>query len=89
MGGFDGYPQLPSPGVFDLAEHFQHDAKFVSLSAKSPEQIAVVERTWRMPLSRLHQWLVKQVDRSLSRWVGWSQGPLAAALVFGQREQVE
>ncbi len=89
MGSFRRISPATNPGAFDLAEHFQHDAKFVSLSAKSPEQIAVVERTWRMPLSRLRAWLVKQVDRSLSRWVGWSQGPLAAALVFGQREQVE
>lgn len=89
MGSFRRISPATNPGAFDLAKHFLHDGQFISLSTKSPEQITVIESSWRMPLSRLRAWLVKQVDRSLNRWVGWSQSPLAAALVFGQREQVE
>lgn len=89
MGSFRRISPATNPGAFDFADHFQHDAQFVSLMAKSREQIVLLESTWRMPLNRLRAWLVKQVDRSLTRWVRWSHHSLAAALVFGQREQVD
>ncbi len=78
-----------NPGAFDFAKHFQLESKFTSLGAKSRAQISVIERTGKRPLQRLRAMLIRRVDDLLHRWVAFAQAPLAAALVFGQREQVQ
>ena len=89
MGSFRQIAVPSNPGGFDFAEHFRREGKFVSLTAKSRAQITRLESTSHYPLLRCRAWLVKQVDQSLRRWVGPAHSPLAAALVFGQREQVD
>ncbi len=89
MGSFRRIAPPSNPGGFDFAKHFQQDAQFVSLTAKSRGQIKLLQSTWRLPLQRVRAKLVFQVDRGLVRWVGTTYSPLAAALVFGQREQVD
>lgn len=89
MGSFRRISSPTNPGGFDFAEHFRREGKFVSLSAESRNQVTRLATTGRLPLLRCRAWLVKHVDRSLHRWISPAQSPLAAALVFGQREQVD
>ncbi len=89
MGDYRRIMPPTNPGAFDFANHFQREGKFVSLTAKNRQQIVRLENTGRLPLKRLRAVLVAAVDRSLQRWVVPAQTPLAAALVFGQREQVD
>lgn len=89
MGSYRRISAPTNPGGFDFAEHFRRDGKFVSLTAKSRKQVTRLASTSRLPLLRCRAWLVKHVDRSLHRWLSPAQSPLAAALVFGQREQVD
>ena len=89
MGSFRKIASPTNPGSFNFAKHFQGEGKFVSLTAKSRAQITRLGSSGQMPLLRWRAWLVKQVDQSLQRWVGSTYSPLAAALVFGQREQVD
>lgn len=89
MGSFRRISAPSNPGGFDFAEHFRREGKFVSLTAKSRAQLTRLETTSHYRLLRWRAWLVKQVDQSLRRWVGSAHSPLAAALVFGQREQVD
>ncbi len=89
MGDFRSIMPPTNPGAFDFATHFQREGKFVSLTAKGRQQIERLEATGSLPLIRLRAKLVAAVDQSLQRWVSPAQAPLAAALVFGQREQVD
>ncbi|MCA9133286.1 MAG: ComEC/Rec2 family competence protein [Planctomycetales bacterium] len=78
-----------NPGAFDFAAHFRRDAQFTALSAESRGQLKRLAVSGHYALPRLRAWWVQAVDQSLHRWVPWGQAPLAAALVFGQREQVD
>lgn len=78
-----------NPGAFDFAEHLRQLGQFVSLRAEDRQQLKLLKRTWHLPVERCRGWLVQQVDENLSRWVTRGCKPLAAALVFGQREQVD
>ncbi|MEO8269015.1 MAG: ComEC/Rec2 family competence protein, partial [Aureliella sp.] len=89
MGSFRRISAPSNPGGFDFAEHFRREGKFVSLTAKSHAQVTRLDTTSHYRLLRWRAWLVMQVDRSLRRWIGPAHSPLAAALVFGQREQVD
>ncbi|MEZ6149417.1 MAG: ComEC/Rec2 family competence protein [Pirellulaceae bacterium] len=89
MGSFRRISAPSNPGGFDFAEHFRREGTFVSLSAKSRAQITRLDTSSRYRLLRWRAWLVARVDQSLRRWIGPAHAPLAAALVFGQREQVD
>ncbi len=89
LGGLRRIPAPTNPGAFDFAGHFQLESKFTSLEAKSRAQIKLLATTPQSSLMRWRARMIRQVDALLHRWVAFGQGPLAAALVFGQREQVE
>jgi competence protein ComEC len=89
MGSLRSISPPTNPGAFDFAHHFQQHSQFVALYAKNRQQITRLDSSWRWPLHRLRAWLVRHVDQTLSRWVTGGYSPLAAALVFGQREQVD
>jgi competence protein ComEC len=89
FGSFRQIVAPTNPGAFDFARHYRQDAQFIVLSANSRSQLEWVDTRSGYLLSRCRAWLVKQVDQSLHEWVAFGQAPLAAALVFGQREQVD
>ncbi|QDV27136.1 ComEC/Rec2 family competence protein [Aureliella helgolandensis] len=78
-----------NPGTFDFAEHARQRGVFVGLTSKSVGQISRVGTRQNYPLSRCRAHAVAAVDGWLHRWVTCGQAPLAAALIFGQREQVD
>lgn len=49
----------------------------------------MLESSFKFPLQRLRGYAVRAVDQALHRHIAWGQAELAAALVFGQREQVD
>jgi competence protein ComEC len=89
MGSLRSISPPTNPGAFDFAHHFQQHSQFVALFAKNRQQVTRLGSSWHWPLHRLRAWLVRHVDQTLSRWVTGGHSPLAAALVFGQREQVD
>ncbi len=89
LGNLRCISEPTNPGGFDYARHNQADSVFTALTADSRSQVKLLENTGQFPWLRLRAWLVMQFDHSLHRWVAFSQAPLAAALVFGQREQVD
>lgn len=82
------YPPT-NPGAFDLAEHFRHESKFVRLSADTRDQVHVLRTGLSHPGNRLRALATRAVDHSLHRWIDEEVAGLAAALVFGGREQVD
>lgn len=80
-----------NPGMYDFAARSQLDGILVSVHAKSANQIQSIDSRWFGPylLSRVRGWAVRAVDRLIHRYVSWGQAPLASALVFGQRSQVD
>ena len=82
-------PAPSNPGAFDLQEYFGRDGRFVALSADGVDQLKLIGQRRGYLLQRWRGLAVRGVDQSLRRWVTHGQAPLAAALVFGQREQVD
>jgi competence protein ComEC len=79
-----------NPGCFDFSEHARNEGKFVMLRSKSAAQITRIDSQWGWySLARMRGLVVRSIDRFLVRWVHHDQAPLAAALVFGQRQQVD
>ncbi len=77
-----------NPGGFDFAEISRWESRYVSIRTESSEQITLLTSGW-ISASRLRGLAICEIDRSLTRWVSQGQAPLAAALVFGQRQQVD
>ncbi len=82
-------PHPTNPGAFDFAEFSRHESHFVRLSSEGREQMTWLESRGTHPLRRLRGRVVRAVDKNLYKWVAGDQAPLAAALVFGQRAQVD
>lgn len=78
-----------NPGEPDMRLYYRHEHQFVLLRAETAQQIRVRERSWKMPLLRCLGMLTVHIDRVVHRWVVCGQAALAAALVFGQRQQVD
>lgn len=89
LGSYRQISAPTNPGSFDFANHFRKQSKFMTLSADSRSQIKKLGTATGYVLPRARAWLVRQVDGTLHRCVPFGQAPLAAALVFGQREQVD
>lgn len=82
------YPPT-NPGGYDREMSAAREGRFVVLKADDRSQIQVLQNGGQFPLLRLRAKAVAYVDRNLRRWVTHDQAPLAAALVFGQRQQVD
>lgn len=82
-------PPASNPGGFDYANFFRRQSQFVSLRADSREQILSRGRAPEYMWQRIRARSVRWVDGLIHKHVAQEQAPLAAALVFGQREQVD
>jgi competence protein ComEC len=90
LGHYRKITPATNPGGFDFAEFSSWESKYVMLRAESVDQLKHVETRWGLTcVTRLRGQAILSIDRSLSRWVSLGQAPLAAALVFGQRQQVD
>ena len=82
------YPPT-NPGAFDFAEFSKREGRFIFLSADSRGQLQKLSTGWGKPFQRLRAMAVGFCDRVLHRHVREPHASLAAALVFGQRQQVD
>ncbi len=88
-GSYRRIYQPTNPGAFDFATHSQLLGQFVLLSVDTERQMQRIGLRPNYLLQRSRGMAIRQVDRWLRKWVTQGQSPLAAALVFGQREQVD
>ncbi|MGN6137008.1 MAG: ComEC/Rec2 family competence protein [Aureliella sp.] len=82
-------PAPSNPGQSDLRKAFRGDHQFVFLRAETADQIVLDQKRWTRPVARAIAISVRAIDRAISRYVPLGQAPLACALVFGQRQQVD
>ncbi len=78
-----------NPGEQDLREYYRQRRQFVVLRCEQESQIRLMETGSGYSLYRALAHISGFVDRVVHRWVTLDQAPLAAALVFGQRQQVD
>lgn len=78
-----------NPGAFDFRRHSMREGKYTQLSAESEKQIEKIGEKTTHRFRRWRAYAVRYVDEAFRKWVTQGQAPLAAALVFGQREQVD
>lgn len=88
FGGFRAIAPPTNPGAYDFAKRARQQAQFWRVSADSREQITKTGQRNTFPLLRLRGHAVRLVDGYLHSRVPFDQAPLAAALIFGQRSQV-
>ena len=82
-------PPPSNPGEFDLAERLKHAGVLSQGRAKSAAAVRENGRPqWWRP-SRYIGRLAMAGDAAIERHVGFGQAPLAAALVIGQRDQID
>lgn len=89
FGTFRAISEPTNPGAYDFASHSRTEGRFVRLNANRREQVEVVGFRPQYLPSRCRAVAVMHVDKNLRRWVAWDQSALAAALIFGQRSQVD
>lgn len=79
-----------NPGGFNFAQQARLDHRFVALRVEAASQLKLIDSRWRGHcLARLRGIAIREIDHLLYRWVSFDKAPLAAALVFGQRQQVD
>ncbi len=88
-GSFRSIIPPTNPGAFDFAERARQREQFWRVSAEGRGQLHIVGQNNAYPLLRLRAKAVRAVDGYLHQWVAFGQAPLAAALIFGQRSQVD
>jgi len=79
----------PNPGMVDFAKYARREDIYVSVKADDVSQIRQIGFCNRVWPSRLRGVAVQWVDSIFERHIPFGQAPLAAALVLGQREQVD
>ncbi|GAB5404139.1 MAG: ComEC/Rec2 family competence protein [Aureliella sp.] len=89
FGEFRSIYGVTNPGSFDFAQHSQAEGVFVACKAEGREQIERVGYVSGYELSRGRSIAVRHVDYLVHKNVGEPHASLAAALVFGQRDQVD
>ncbi len=89
FGSFAKIREPTNPGQSDLRDIFRAEQQFVFLRADNAAQLELVRRSWKQPIARGTAMAVRAIDRAIHRYVPLGQGPLAAALIFGQRQQVD
>ncbi len=89
FGSIEAIAQPSNPGMPNFAEIAKAKGMFVTISTDNSSQIHKLETSFKFPLQRLRGYAVRAIDQALHRHITWGQAELAAALVFGQREQVD
>jgi competence protein ComEC len=88
-GQWQRIPAASNPGEFDRAEHWFRYGHTVRVRCQSTRQVTCLQKGHAL---NPHRWLAAIAagsDRLLQRWVAYGEAPLAAALVLGQRDQVD
>lgn len=80
---------VTNPGSFDFATHARREGVFIGCKAEGRQQIEIVGLSQTHRLRRIRGIAVRYVDSVLHRHIWEEHASLAAALVFGQREQVD
>ncbi len=88
-GSYRALPSPTNPGEFDLSGAMRQKHQFWSVDADSREQIELRGCSGKFALRRVQAIAARSVDGWLQRSVGTDHAPLAAALIIGQREQVD
>lgn len=89
FGSLRSIPAATNPGAVDYAELAGRQDRYVSVKTESVNQIHKISSSSWFWYSRLRGWAVQKADKILHENIVCGQAPLAAALVFGQREQVD
>ncbi len=89
FGSFAKIREPSNPGQSDLREIFRAEHQFVFSESGYGQTIGTRSSSWQHPIARLTAIAVRTIDRAIHRYVPFGQGPLAAALIFGQRQQVD
>ncbi len=89
FGAIRKLPSATNPGAFDMAEHFSWKGIHASLSVDDVKQMQKLEQQPTYVLRRLRAQVVRHVDQQLQQHIRFGKPEIAAALVFGQREQVD
>lgn len=89
FGSIEAIAQPSNPGMPNFAELAKSKGMFVTINTDDSSQIHKLETTFKFPLQRMRGFAVRAIDQALHRHIIWGQAELAAALVFGQREQVD
>ncbi len=89
FGSIEAIAQPSNPGMPNFAELAKAKGMFVTISTDNSSQIHKLETSFKFPFQRLRGYAVRAIDQALHRHITWGQAELAAALVFGQREQVD
>ncbi|QDU95641.1 ComEC/Rec2 family competence protein [Lignipirellula cremea] len=89
LGMLDRAPPDENPGGFNYQEQLRAQRQLCRLRAKQPASVSVLlEGSWLGP-RRLLSRLRDQGRQTFERYLSPTNAPLAAALVLGQREQLE
>lgn len=80
---------VTNPGSFDFAEHARREGIFIGCKAEGRQQIEILGTSPTRKFGRMRAIAVRYVDRVLHQHIWKEHASLAAALVFGQREQVD
>ncbi len=78
-----------NPGAPNFADLARSKGTFVTVNTDDCTQIQLLEDSNRFWFSRMRGIAVRAIDRALHNSISFDQAELAAALVFGQREQVD
>ena len=78
-----------NPGEFDLQNHFRGQRQLVSLSASSAESIDVISTGSSLLPNRWISQLRITLNEKLKHHLSSENGPLAAAIMLGYREQID
>ncbi len=78
-----------NPGEYDFAKRLRHFGIFAQAYAESGSQIMPLDGNQWWRIDRHLGRFAMAGDRAIERYVSPSQAPLAAALVLGQRGQIE
>lgn len=89
FGSIEAIAQPSNPGMPNFAELAKAKGMFVTISTDNSSQIHKLETSFKFPIQRLRGYAVRAIDQALHQHITWGQAELAAALVFGQREQVD
>jgi competence protein ComEC len=89
FGSFERIVPPTNPGMPDFSYRSQMEGIFVSVRVDDGDHISKLASTNKYWLDRLRGRAIGWIDDSLRRHITFDQAPLAAALIFGQREQVD
>lgn len=89
FGKLRGIQPATNPGMIDFAKRSKAERLYTGVMASSISRLEENRVAWGYWPSRVRGWTIQKVDQTLQEMISFQQAPLAAALVFGQKEQVD